>query len=114
MNPIGLERQIRFIRVAACGFATAATLFTLAFVLLASSASQRTFVVFDDAYMFLRYADNFISSGEFSWNQSDGPAYGCTSAMQLFWATGLRYISPDLDGRDLLMGSSLFMGVAAT
>lgn len=36
-------------------------------------------VVWDDAYFFVRYADNFIQSGVWTWNPGEPPTYGLTS-----------------------------------
>jgi hypothetical protein len=38
---------------------------------------------FDDAYMFIRYAENMKNHGVFGWN-ADQPSYGCTSAGYVF------------------------------
>lgn len=39
--------------------------------------------IFDDAYMFLRYAYKLESNGLYSWN-GDVPTYGCTSILYVF------------------------------
>ena len=39
--------------------------------------------VLDDAYMFLRYADNFLREGSLSWNPGGRPTYGLTSLLFL-------------------------------
>ncbi len=36
-------------------------------------------VVWDDAYFFVRYADNLLQHGSWSWNPGDPPTYGLTS-----------------------------------
>ncbi len=55
-------------------------------------------MVFDDAFMFLRYAKHWLASYGFSWNIDEGPVYGCTSALYLFIVTFLRglFKVPDL------------------
>ncbi|MEM7530784.1 MAG: hypothetical protein AAF639_01295 [Chloroflexota bacterium] len=41
-------------------------------------------VILDDAYMFVRYADNLFSDGNVSWNPGGPPTFGLTSI--LYWA----------------------------
>jgi len=36
-------------------------------------------VVWDDSYMFVRYADHFLAGQGISWNPGEGPVYGLTS-----------------------------------
>ncbi len=38
-------------------------------------------VVWDDAYFFVRYADNLLQSGTWSWNPDTPPTYGLTSPL---------------------------------
>ena len=60
------------------------------------SASPRP-EMFDDAYMFLRYAKHFLSGHGFSWNVGDGPAYGPTSALYLIATTVARGVTSFTD-----------------
>ena len=54
----------------------------------------------DDAYMFLRYADNILAGNGFAWNP-DGPrTYGCTSIAHAFLVAGARALFPDSRRRD--------------
>ncbi len=39
--------------------------------------------VWDDAYMFIRYADNLLERGKLSWNPGGEPTYGLTSNLYL-------------------------------
>jgi hypothetical protein len=48
---------------------------------------------FDDAYMFLRYAKHWLSGMGFSWNPSEGPAYGITSVSYLLLVTSVRSLT---------------------
>lgn len=65
---------------------------------------------FDDAYMFIRYANNFLSGNGFSWNASDGPAYGATSTSYLFTVTAARGLFP-LSDATVLTGLSFAAGL---
>ena len=38
---------------------------------------------FDDAYMYLRYADHLLAGQGMTWNPSEGPVYGVTSLLHL-------------------------------
>ncbi len=51
---------------------------------------------FDDAYMFSRYADNFLNGHGFAWNPTDGPSYGITSPVYLFLITALKATPPPI------------------
>jgi len=50
-------------------------------------APARLSTEFDDAYMYCRYASNFLAGYGFSWNAADGPAFGATSPVFLFLIT---------------------------
>ncbi|MCD6586965.1 MAG: hypothetical protein J7K88_00280, partial [Candidatus Fermentibacteraceae bacterium] len=50
-------------------------------------APARLSTEFDDAYMYCRYASNFLEGNGFSWNAADGPAFGATSPVFLFLIT---------------------------
>lgn len=51
------------------------------------SALHDTGFVFDDAFMFSRYAHNLLHHGFYGWNTADGPVYGCTSILYTLWVT---------------------------
>lgn len=74
---------------------------------LAVYAPARISTQFDDAYMFTRYADNFLAGHGFSWNIEDGPAYGITSPVYLILVTSAKYIAPTPDNSFLLSVLSL-------
>lgn len=63
----------------------------LAFLLF--YAPERLGTEFDDAYMFCRYASNFITGNGFTWNPADGPAYGVTSPAYLLAVTFARSLT---------------------
>jgi hypothetical protein len=48
---------------------------------------------FDDAFMFTRYAELWLSGQGFSWNAVDGPAYGITSPVYLFIITATLWLT---------------------
>lgn len=63
-------------------------LLILSALLVAFVASMRlsgsTSTIFDDAYMFVRYANNILEHGVYGWN-FDEHSYGCTSILYTFW-----------------------------
>lgn len=48
---------------------------------------QTPVFLFDDSFMFVRYARNFWSGDGFAWNPSGPPTYGCTSVWFLLLTT---------------------------
>jgi hypothetical protein len=64
---------------------------------------------FDDAYMFIRYARNYIDGHGFSWNPSDGPSYGSTSPLYLILVTTALAFSKASDAH-VLTGLSFIGG----
>lgn len=79
--------------------------------LLRVVAAQTT--EFDDAYMFIRYADNLLAGHGYSWNASDGPAFGCTSIPYTFLVALLRMLFPAVAEGTLLVRASGAMGLLA-
>lgn len=71
--------------------------------------------IFDDAYMFLRYANNLLDHGVYGWNFEEH-SYGCTSILYTFWILGWHALF-DIglpEAQALLMLSSLgfsFLGI---
>ncbi len=65
---------------------------------------------FDDAFMFIRYANNFLSGYGFSWNKEALPTYGCTSLLYLFFITFLKWLLP-YSAAQILTGASLFFTI---
>jgi len=67
---------------------------------------------FDDAYMFLRYAKHWLSGTGFSWNPTEGPAYGITSVSHLLAVTAVRALT-NLPDPLVLITISFFAGLAS-
>lgn len=65
--------------------------------------------IWDDAYFFARYADNWLASDSFSWNLGEAPSYGLTSLAYGFWITALRFFGGEIPV-SLWIGS-LFWGI---
>ena len=71
------------------------TLVIIFFALLLSIGLRQS--IYDDAWMFARYSQNFLSGNGFSWNAIDGPSAGITSPAYLYlftllsWILGLPY-----------------------
>lgn len=51
--------------------------------------------VWDDAYMFVRYADNVLTYKNMAWNPGGEPTYGLTSILYLAVVLPLRLVVPD-------------------
>lgn len=66
--------------------------------------------VWDDAYFYARYADNFIQSNSFSWNVGQ-EAYGLTSPIYGILLTPIRLLGGDPD-LPLLLLSLAWLGLA--
>jgi len=54
----------------------------------------RIYTVWDDAYIFLRYADNLMASGHVAWNPGAEPTYGLTSMLYLTVVVPMRWLIP--------------------
>jgi hypothetical protein len=68
---------------------------------------------FDDAYMFVRYAGNLLTTGNYGWNAGER-TYGCTSVAYTMFIALMRLIGFDALGPSrLLRVASLFWGVGA-
>jgi hypothetical protein len=55
----------------------------------------RAYTLFDDAHMFIHYADNLIATGRVSWNYHGDPTYGLTALLYLAVIVPLRLLLPD-------------------
>ncbi|WP_347989904.1 hypothetical protein [Methylomonas sp. AM2-LC] len=77
------------------------------FLLLPSEIGH---TLFDDAYMYIRYSQNWLHGHGFSWNAEDGPVYGITSTAYLFLITALLSFMHVSDGM-LLTGTSCVAGL---
>jgi len=68
---------------------------------------------FDDAYMFIRYANNFLDGHGISWNPDGVQTYGVTSILYLAITTMARSILPNVDEGVLLTTLSASIGLLA-
>lgn len=68
---------------------------------------------FDDAYMFVRYADNFLSGYGIAWNRDGIQTYGTTSLLYLFCIVALRWFFSEMSGAAVLILASGWFGVLA-
>ncbi len=73
--------------------------------------SHSTSIKFDDAYMYIRYADNILAGKGYSWN-GDQNTFGCTSIAYALFVTGIRWMFPDASNHGVLLVSSGFWGLA--
>jgi len=69
--------------------------------------------LFDDAFMFVRYSDNFLQGNGFKWNKEDDFFYGCTSLFYLFLVTVFRWALASLDIENILRLSAYSLGTLA-
>src|SRR5262245_3248410 len=65
----------------------------------------------DDAYMFVRYARNFIATGVVAWNPGGAATYGLTSLGYFVWVLLIHVLSR-ADAACVLLAASLSCGVA--
>lgn len=68
--------------------------------------------VWDDAYMFVRYADNFVNFGSLTWNPQANSTYGLTSLAYLIIVIPLRMIFQTEPALVMIL-SSLLSGLLA-
>jgi len=61
---------------------------------------------FDDAYMYLRYANNALAGEWLVWNRGQPPAYGVTSLLHLALVTAIRGVLPGLGAAAVLQLAS--------
>ncbi len=79
--------------------------------LLRLSAARTTY--FDDAYMFVRYADNLLHGAGYTWNAGEGQTFGCTSIPYTFLVALGRCLLPGAPAGKLLVWTSGLAGLAA-
>lgn len=83
-------------------------------IILAAIMPLKNYGVFDDAYMFIRYAHNMLHGGTYGWNLHD-KTYGCTSVPYTFFIFALEALG--LGNRTtpshLIAFSSFIWGIAA-
>lgn len=65
------------------------------------------YFIMDDAYMFARYADNFLDHGYFTWNGETG-AYGATSLLYVIVLIPFRLLFPENYALSLFACSAFF------
>jgi hypothetical protein len=65
--------------------------------------------IFDDAFFFIRYADNFLATGSFSWNPGGEPTYGNTSQFYQLLVTLVHW----LVGQNMVFSLSLASAIGA-
>ncbi|MEY3444434.1 MAG: hypothetical protein RLZZ519_2715 [Bacteroidota bacterium] len=68
------------------------------------------FKIYDDAYMFVRYADHLLAGHGLVWNIGEGPVYGATSLAYVFALIPFRLLFPD-NPAAALFSSSFFWGL---
>lgn len=68
---------------------------------------------FDDAYMFIRYANNFLNGHGIAWNSDGIQTYGVTSILYFVIVTTARSILPHVDTGALLTIISAALGLTA-
>ena len=68
--------------------------------------------VWDDAYMFVRYANNLLQDGDLAWNPGGDSVYGLTSLAYLFIVIPLKIIVPTEPALVMIL-SSLISGLLA-
>jgi hypothetical protein len=61
---------------------------------------------FDDAYMFVRYANNWLGGHGLAWNPGEAPVYGVTSPLHFVVVTLGRWLFPGLGDGALLRACS--------
>ncbi len=71
------------------GFVLAACCGVIGLGILSQFSAQ---FVLDDAYMFVRYADNLLSEGRLSWNPGGEATYGLTSCLYLGVVLAVRFL----------------------
>ena len=69
------------------------------------------FHAWDDAYMFVRYADNLLAEGKLAWNPGGEATYGLTSPLYLLVVVPFRLLAPG-NAALAIVGSSLLSGAA--
>ncbi len=99
------SRNARTLRVAALvaiGLSAAA----YAYALLKSGPTQ-----FDDAYMFLRYANNILAGHGHAWNPDGMQVYGSTSLLHVAVVTLLKGCLPRCSDATVLLAASALPGI---
>jgi len=67
---------------------------------------------FDDAFMFIRYAENILGGHGFTWNAGDPAIFGCTSILYTFMITLSKFLFGGIMSNSwVLVGTALFFGL---
>jgi hypothetical protein len=72
---------------------------------------------FDDAFMYLRYAEHLLAGHGLVWNVGEPPVFGVTSVLHLAMVTLVRWLAPRLGAASVLQvasGAAAFGFLAAT
>ncbi len=78
---------------------------------MVDSVGYRT-VIFDDAFMFSRYAHNLLTQGQLAWNPDGVPVYGLTSPFYLVAVIPIQLLVPNVDPLVTLTLTSRLSGIA--
>lgn len=89
------------------------TLIILLFAFYLWFISTNLTTTFDDAYMFMRYADNMLAGRGVSWNPDGIQTYGATSLLYLFVIVAARGLFLWADGGTVLVVTSAVFGMAS-
>lgn len=84
-----------------------ALLFALFALVIGVADRLNIFSVWDDAYMFVRYADNLIHHHSWSWNPGGEPTYGLTSNLYMLIVLPVRLLIPNNPAAAVLSSSLL-------
>lgn len=100
LPPVSSARRFEVFAASCCLFWGAAFVYN----------TPLSYLVWDDAFMFVRYADRLLSSYAIAWNPGDLPTWGPTSLGFLLVVTPLRLLFDDAERAAL--ASSFFAGGA--
>lgn len=98
-------RHERFYVIAGLGIAIPLVFSNISFLM------EQINTTFDDAYMFIRYAANFLNGYGFAWNPDGIQTYGVTSILYLFFIIIVRWLFPLADAGAILSVSSFALGM---
>jgi hypothetical protein len=98
-------RHERFYIIAGLGIAIPLVFSNISFLM------EQINTTFDDAYMFVRYAVNFLNGYGFAWNPDGIQTYGVTSILYLLFIIIVRWLFPLVDAGAILSVSSFILGM---
>lgn len=78
-------------------------------IIVPTLAYSAMHTIWDDAYFFVRYAENYLHGAGAAWNVEGGPTYGLTSQLYFVWVT-VAYSFLERNGVLTLLFSSHFWG----